>query len=103
MSQDFESSFVKFVRAQSVKTQQTLLALPFTAERQAAFDEMTLKSTAEQRRIEAADTTPFEIYRNEYVSPARLGIGSKAPSFALLSWRFLLEVITRTRGKRRFA
>ena len=82
MSQDFESSFVKFVRAQSVKTQQTLLALPFTAERQAAFDEMTLKSTAEQRRIEAADTTPFEIYRNEYVSPARLGIGSKAPSFA---------------------
>ena len=82
MKQDYENSFVKFVRAQSAKTQQTLLALPFTAQQQAAFDEMTLKSTAEQRQIELADTMPFEIYRKEYVSPARLGIGNKAPSFA---------------------
>ena len=82
MKRDFDNSFVKFVRAQSVKTQQALLALPFSAQQQAAFDEMTLKSTAEQRQIEQADTVPFEIYRKEYVSPARLGIGSKAPSFA---------------------
>ena len=82
MKKDYESSFVKFVRAQSLKTQQSLLALPFSAQQQAAFDEMTLKSTAEQRQIEAADTLPFEIYREEYVSPARLGIGNKAPSFA---------------------
>jgi glutamate--cysteine ligase len=82
MTKDFESSFVKFVRAQSVQTQQTLLALPFSAERQALFEEMTRKSIAEQREIELADTMPFEIYRQEYVSAARLGIGSKAPSFA---------------------
>ena len=78
----FESSFVKFVRAQSVKTQQTLLELPFSVQLQAAFDQMTLKSTSEQREIEHADTVPFEIYRKEYVSSARLGIGGNAPSFA---------------------
>jgi glutamate--cysteine ligase len=27
----------------------------------------------DQRKIEAADTMPFEIYRQEYTSPARLG------------------------------
>ena len=80
--QDFESSFVKFVRAQSAQTQQSLLALPFSGELQARFEAMTRDSIAEQRKIEAADTTPFEIYRQEYVSSARLQIGSKAPSFA---------------------
>ena len=82
LKQDFENSFVKFVRAQSVSTQQTLLALPFTAELQMRFEAMTRESIAEQKKIEAADALPFEIYRQEYVSPARLGIGSKAPSFA---------------------
>jgi glutamate--cysteine ligase len=28
---------------------------------------------ADQRAIEAADTMPFEIYRQEYTSPTRLG------------------------------
>ena len=82
MRRDFDNSFVKFVRAQSTQTQQTLLALPFSAELQSRFDAMTRESIAEQRRIEVADTLPFEIYRKEYVSPARLGIASKAPSFA---------------------
>ena len=82
MKQDFENSFVKFVRAQSVTTQHTLLALPFSGEQQSHFAAMTRKSIAEQQIIEAADTLPFEIYREEYVSPARLQIGSKASSFA---------------------
>ena len=82
MTQDYESSFVKFVRAQSVQTQQTLLALPFTGELASRFEAMTRDSIAAQRKIEAADTVPFEIYRKEYVSPARLRIGSKALSFA---------------------
>jgi len=82
MAKDFDNSFVKFVRAQSAQTQATLLALPFPAERQMQFEQMTRQSIAEQKAIEAADTMPFEIYRKEYVSPARLGIGNKAPSFA---------------------
>ena len=36
---------------------------------------MTEESIQEQKRIEAADTMPFEIYREQYVSPARLGLG----------------------------
>jgi glutamate--cysteine ligase len=72
MAQHFDNSFVKFVRAQSQQTQQTLLALPFTADWQTRFETMTRESIAEQRSIEAADTLPFETYRKNYVSPARL-------------------------------
>jgi glutamate--cysteine ligase len=34
---------------------------------------MALQSLEDQRAIEAADTMPFEIYRQEYTSPTRLG------------------------------
>ena len=34
---------------------------------------MAAQSVADQRAIEAADTMPFEIYRQEYTSPVRLG------------------------------
>jgi glutamate--cysteine ligase len=34
---------------------------------------MAAKSVEDQRAIEAADTMPFEIYRQEYTSPNRLG------------------------------
>jgi glutamate--cysteine ligase len=33
---------------------------------------MAVRSMADQQAIEAADSMPFEIYRQEYVSPARL-------------------------------
>jgi glutamate--cysteine ligase len=69
------NSFIGFVRAQSEQTRAKLLALPFSAEQQAGFERMTEESIQEQKRIEAADTMPFEIYREQYVSPARLGIG----------------------------
>ncbi|MEO8020803.1 glutamate--cysteine ligase [Polaromonas sp.] len=78
MARDFDNSFVAFARAQSVKTRQTLLGLPFSAARQAAFEALTRQSMAEQKKIEAADTLPFEIYRQQYVSPDRLGIRSLA-------------------------
>jgi len=63
------------VRAQSEQTRTTLLALPFSDQQKAEFERMTEESIQEQKRIEAADTMPFEIYREQYVSPARLGIG----------------------------
>jgi glutamate--cysteine ligase len=34
---------------------------------------MALQSLEDQQAIEAADTMPFEIYRQEYTSPSRLG------------------------------
>jgi glutamate--cysteine ligase len=78
MVRDHGSSFVAFARAQSLATRQTLLDLPFSGEQQARFEELTLQSLAEQKTIEAADSMPFEIYRQQYVSAERLGIRSLA-------------------------
>ncbi len=74
MAADFNNSFVGFVRAHSTKTRQYLLNLPFTAEQQARYEAMTKESVAEQKRIEASDSMPFETYRQNYVSPKRLGV-----------------------------
>jgi glutamate--cysteine ligase len=73
-----DSSFVAFARAQSLATRQTLLDLPFSAAQQARFEELTRQSLAEQKNIEANDSMPFEIYRQQYVSAERLGIRSLA-------------------------
>jgi glutamate--cysteine ligase len=82
MSENFANSFVKFVRNQSLQTQRTLLALPFSDELQTEFDALSQQSVAEQQRIEAADTLPFEQYRQQYVSAERLAVRNQALSFA---------------------
>ncbi|MGY4831646.1 glutamate--cysteine ligase [Sphaerotilaceae bacterium SBD11-9] len=74
MAQDFGSSFQRFTQAQSVQTQSRLLGLPFPPELQAHFGAMAKASVEEQHAIEAADTMPFEIYRQQYLSPQRLGL-----------------------------
>jgi glutamate--cysteine ligase len=74
MRRDHDSSFVAFARAQSLATQQVLLDLPFSETQQARFEALTRQSVAEQKAIEAADSMPFEIYRQQYVSPDRLGL-----------------------------
>ena len=66
-------SFTGFVRSCSAQTQARLLQLPWSAKQQARYEAMSLQSIEDQRKIEAADTMPFEIYRQEYTSPARLG------------------------------
>jgi glutamate--cysteine ligase len=70
---DHGDSFVAFAREQSLKNHAELLATPWSAKQQARFEAMAAQSVADQRAIEAADTMPFEIYRQEYTSPARLG------------------------------
>jgi glutamate--cysteine ligase len=70
---EHSDSFVGFVRAQSLQTHQHVLGLPWSAKQQARYEAMAEKSVQDQRAIEAADTMPFEIYRQEYISPARLG------------------------------
>ncbi|HET7794871.1 MAG TPA: glutamate--cysteine ligase [Rhizobacter sp.] len=74
MAQDFGNSFQRFTQAQSMQTQSRLLALPFTPELQAHFGNLARASVEEQQAIEAADTMPFEIYRQQYLSPQRLGL-----------------------------
>ena len=72
-----------FTRAQSQQTRAKLLALPFSAAQQARFDALAQQSVQDQKDIEARDSMPFEIYRQQYVSPERLGLGKAAVAPAL--------------------
>ncbi len=72
MAAAHDNSYVRFVRVQSLQTQQALLDMPWSPEQQARFEAMAQASLADQRAIEAADTMPFEAFRQNYVSPARL-------------------------------
>lgn len=74
-----DSSFVGFVRGQSAHTHQQLLSLPWSDAQQAAFEAESRQSLIDQKAIEDNDSLPFEIYRQEYVSPYRLGEHLPAP------------------------
>jgi len=82
MEKDHDNSFVAFTRARSAQTREALLGLPFSSEQQAAFEALTRESIAEQKKIEASDTMPFEIYRQQYISPERLGVPRPEPVIA---------------------
>jgi len=74
MNRDFDGSYVGFIRAQSAATRQHLLGLPYPGDWAQRFERLAAESVAEQRRIEAADTMPFEQYRQAYLSPERLQV-----------------------------
>ena len=74
-----DSSFVGFVREQSAHIHQHLLGLPWRDAQQAAFEAESRQSLIDQKAIEDNDSLPFEIYRQEYVSPYRLGEHLPAP------------------------
>jgi glutamate--cysteine ligase len=57
-----------------VKTQAALQGLPLPDEQHARFTELSRQSIAEQKQIEASDSLPFELYREQYVSAQRLGM-----------------------------
>ncbi|AOW12622.1 glutamate--cysteine ligase [Hydrogenophaga crassostreae] len=76
---EHSDSFVSFVRAQSLQTHNHLLDLPWSSGQQARYEAMAAKSLDDQRAIEANDTMPFDVYREEYTSPARLGRAAYEP------------------------
>ena len=80
MAADHENSFVAFARAHSLHTRASLLDLPLAASDQAEFVRMAAQSVADQAAIEASDSMPFEMYRQEYTSASRLGraVGEQA-------------------------
>ncbi len=81
MARDFDSSYVAFTRAQSAQTRAALLALPFADAAGKRFADASNASVDAQKRVEAADSLPFEIYRQQYISPERLGVpGKRAPA-----------------------
>lgn len=75
--QDFDGSFVAFVRAQSAQTRAALLEAPLAAADEAALIAASAQSVARQKHIEANDSLPFENYRQSYVSAERLGVSSR--------------------------
>jgi glutamate--cysteine ligase len=78
MEKDFGNSFSGFTLAQSQQTKSKLLTLPFGAGQQARLAGLGEQSMRDQKAIEAADTMPFESYRQQYVSPERLGLSRSA-------------------------
>ena len=65
-------AYTAFVRERSLQARTALLALPWSAEQQAAFEREALASHEARLAIEAADTVPFETFRQDYVSAKRL-------------------------------
>ena len=66
-------SFIAFGQAQSLQTQQAFLAQPLASDERERLAEQSQASVAEQQRIESMDSLPFEVYRQQYTSPERLG------------------------------
>ena len=74
MHEQFDDSYVGFIRRQSDATRAALLALPFPEPLQRRFERLAVESLAEQARIEAADTMDFETFRRHYVAPERMAV-----------------------------
>ena len=72
MARDHGNSFDRFALAQSLAHRDAILELPFPAEIAKRFARLAEASVTEQRQIEAADTLPFETYRQLYLAPFRL-------------------------------
>ncbi len=72
MERGHGNSYVRFVLAQSLSHRDAISKLPLAAEADIRFARLAATSLVEQRQIEAADTVPFETYRQQYLSPLRL-------------------------------
>jgi glutamate--cysteine ligase len=72
MALEHNNSYVHFVLAQSRAHRDAILKLPLSEEVASRFALQAQESIAEQRRIEAADTVPFETYRQQYLAPIGL-------------------------------
>jgi glutamate--cysteine ligase len=72
MQERHDSSYNRFSAAQSLRHAADIKRLPLPAEVEERFAQLAKESLEEQRQIEAADTMPFEIYRQQYLAPERL-------------------------------
>ncbi len=74
------NSYSGFARALSVEHRRALQAEPLPADVEARFMKFAEESIAKQRAAEAADTLPFEAFRQQYLSHASLRV--EAPEAA---------------------
>ena len=72
MANDHGNSYTRFVLAQSLAHRDAILQLPFSADAAQRYAQLAEQSLIAQQGIEAADTLPFETYRQLYLSPVRL-------------------------------
>ncbi len=73
MAQQHGCSFESFSLAQSALARDHLLGLPWSAQQQQRYVALAEESVAAQKAIEAADTLPFETWRQQYMAPQELG------------------------------
>jgi glutamate--cysteine ligase len=76
MTEQFDGSFVAFVRAKSQHMKQSMLDAAWDGSRAQRFEQLAKASLEDQHKIEAADTMPFDVYLREYLSPGRLAAHS---------------------------
>ncbi|HSD43124.1 MAG TPA: glutamate--cysteine ligase [Burkholderiales bacterium] len=72
IAREHDKSYLRFVLALSRQHAHRLRDLPLPREVEAHFARLAEESLAEQRRIDAADTVPFETFRQRYLSPEQL-------------------------------
>ena len=68
IAQTEDKSYLAFALAQSGRHRRALQELPLPAAVEARYARLAEESIATQRRIEAADSVPFEVYRQQYLS-----------------------------------
>ncbi|NNU42276.1 glutamate--cysteine ligase [Ramlibacter montanisoli] len=83
MARDHGNSFAAFTLAQSELAKGKLLKLPWTGGLQSRMEAIAKQSVEDQAAVEKADTLPFEQYRQQYISPERLGLTQQAVAPAL--------------------
>ena len=72
MQNDFNGSFVAFVRAQSERLKRTTLATAMSMEKVERFKMLAEASWSDQKKIEVADSMPFGLYLETYLDAKRL-------------------------------
>jgi glutamate--cysteine ligase len=83
MARDHGDSFIDFGRALSEQSKARLLKLPYAGALNSKMEAIARQSLADQAAVEAADTLPFEEFRQQYVSPERLQLSAHAVAPAL--------------------
>ena len=73
LTQQHGCDFTAFARAYSQSARDVLLARPWTEAQQQRYVALAEQSLAAQRAIEAADTLPFEEWREQYMAVEQLG------------------------------
>ena len=72
MREHHDGSYVRFTLGQSLRHAADIRRLPLSPEVEKRFAQLAGESLEEQQQIEAADSLPFEIYRQQYLAPERL-------------------------------